>query len=148
MANLKSIRFERVGKYEGCTCDRCGQYIRNIVIVDWADGLTMRYGQDCFDKLWKDGKLNQHGKKLMRSALKSIEYWSDQLAKYQSGEINEKNDLAWQNMQVKLPYESPDYWYGREYEEYRSWIINEVIPMRFAEAQKEVNKFARVNFDR
>ena len=67
MAYIKRISFAHVGRNEGCLCDRCGQYIQNIVTVDYADGVRINYGRDCFDKLYKSGRLNAQGVKLMIS---------------------------------------------------------------------------------
>ena len=72
MAYIKSVRFNRVGRNEGCTCDKCGQYIRNIWTVTYQDGVIMNFGIDCFEKLNK-GNLNAYGQKLMKDALKWIE---------------------------------------------------------------------------
>lgn len=148
MARIKNITFEHTAKNDGCVCDRCGAWITNIVTVTFTDGLSLNYGQDCFEKLRDTGNLNAYGKKLLNKALEKIKYWTNELERYKSGEINEENDLAFQNMQVVLPYDSPSYWYGRPYEEYRRWIIEEVIPQRFKEAQKEIDRFSKVEFKR
>lgn len=144
MAHIKSIRFERVGSQEGCTCDRCGQYIRNIWTVQYQEGETIHYGIDCFEKVQKSGKLNANGKKLMNKIMKSIQSYDERLAEYQSGELTEENDESWKTQQADW---NDNYWKGKSYEEYRTWMIEEFFPHRIAEKQKELEKFRKINFE-
>lgn len=143
MAYIKRINFAHVGRNEGCLCDKCGQYIQNIVYVDYDDGLRINYGQDCFAKLYNGGKLTAHGVTLMKKAIKSIKKHSKQLEDYKSGKMTAENDIAYQYDQT-----SGGYWKGKPYEEYRQWMIEEWFPKRFEEDQKLVDRFAKVNFDR
>lgn len=46
MAKIKAVDFYKAGSQDGCLCDRCGQYIRNIWKVQYADGTTVRFGID------------------------------------------------------------------------------------------------------
>ena len=149
MAHIIKIMSDTVGKDEGCLCDRCGQYITNIITVRFAEGITMHYGTTCFDKLCKSGNLNKHGKHLMNKALKDITYYSQELEKYKSGEYTAENDNGYIADQPK-----PDgAWYtvswatNMPYEEYREYMITELLPYRLAEAQKIVDKFAKINFE-
>ena len=148
MPQIKEITFAHVGRLDGCLCDRCGQYIQNIVTVHWTDGVTINYGQECFSKLYNSGKLTAHGVELMRKTLKRLEYFTKQLEAYKSGEINENNDSGWRYFQESKQYESPSYWYGKSYEEYRQWMIEVWFPLRFEEVKKEIDRFKKVNFDR
>lgn len=143
MAHIKRIDFAHVGKNEGCLCDKCGQYIQNIVSVYYDDGVCVNYGQDCFAKLYNSGKLSAYGVKLMKKALKSIQTHSKQLVSYKSGEMTAENDKSYQFAQTY-----GDYWKGKPYEEYRQWMIEEWFPKRFEEDQKMIDRFAKINFDR
>ena len=143
MAYIKRINFAHVGRKEGCLCDKCGQYIQNIVTVDQTDRMRVNYGQDCFANLYNSGKLNAYGVKLMKKALKSIEKHSKQLEDYKSGKMTAENDVAYQYDQTY-----GGYWKGKPFEEYRKWMIDEWFPARFAEDQKEIDRFAKVNFER
>lgn len=143
MAHIKRINFSHVGKNEGCLCDKCGQYIQNIVYVDYDDGARVNYGQDCFAKLYNCGKLSAYGVKLMKKAVKSIEKHSKQLDAYKSGKMTAENDVAYQYDQTY-----GGYWKDKPYEEYRKWMIEEWFPKRFEEDQKDIDRFAKVNFDR
>ena len=148
MAHIKEIRFAHVGRKEGCLCDRCGQYIQNIVSVDYTDGVTIRCGQDCFKNLYDSGKLSAFGVKLMRKALKSIETHSRQLEAYTSGKMTADNDESWKSFET--PQNKGCYWavHHDDYEAYRQWMITEWFPQRFKEDQKMIDRFANVNFDR
>lgn len=143
MAYINRITFAHTGRNEGCTCDRCGQWITNIWTVHYTDGVTINYGIDCFEKLQKDSKLNDFGQKVMKKALKSIEKHQKELDEYVSGKKTAENDGAFQFQQ-----EYGGYWRGKDYEEYRQWMINEVYPLRFAEDQKEIDRFKKINFIR
>ena len=144
MAHIKAIAFNRVGKNEGCTCDRCGQYIRNIATVSFTDGIVMNYGMDCFSKLEKSARLTVQSKKLLNKAIQNIDYWTMELEKWTNGEYTEDNRLDWQNEQT----DKSSAWYGETFESYKAWMIEKFIPTRFEEAQKTVNRFAKVNFER
>lgn len=144
MAHIKSIHFDRVGKAEGCTCDRCGQYIQNIWTVEYHEGLLMHYGLDCWQKVQSKG-LNKTGKTLMNKIMKSIQFYTEWLAKYKSGELNEENDESYKTSQAD--WNKNDYWHGRPFSEYKAWMIEEFFPYRIACEQKELAKFSKVNFD-
>lgn len=146
MAHIKEIRFAHVGRGEGCLCDRCGQYIQNIVTVDFTDGATVNFGQDCFKKLYDSSTLNDYGKKLLRKALKDIEYYSRERDKYASGEMTSETDLSWQS--YEYPVNKGHYWnvHHDDYEAYRRWMLDEWFPERFKNCQKQIDRFANVNF--
>lgn len=142
MSRIKSISFSSVEKNEGCMCDRCGQYIRNIWTVKFDDGITMNYGIDCFAKLRDTAKLSTYGKKVLKDAMKRLEGINEltEIIKNRKAE----DDYSYQEAQNNKI--SP--WYQVDYEEYRKWWLNEVIPERIAGVQKEIDKFKNVNFTR
>ena len=140
MASIKSISFHSVSQKEyGCNCDRCGQWLKNIWTVSYTDGTSINYGIDCFETVYKGtkgGKLNKEGTKIMNRALKSIEHWSKVLQDYKDGKYTAENDACWYNESA---------WTG--YEEYKQFMIEVWIPERFKDAQKEINRFKKVNFE-
>ena len=144
MAHIKSIRFNRVGKQEGCTCDRCGQYIQNVWTVTYQEGETIHYGIDCFEKVKKSGRLNAYGKKLINQIMKSIQSYDERLAEYQSGNLTEGNDESWHTHQAEW---NDSCWKGKNYDEYKKWMIEEFFPYRIAEKEKELEKFKKINFE-
>lgn len=147
MAHIKRIDFAHVGRKEGCLCDKCGQYIQNIVTVEYDFG-TVHYGQDCFAKMYNNSTLTSYGVKLLKKTMKSIEHWSRELAKYTSGEMTAETDLSYKYCQPnEYGYCDKSYWTGKPYEEYREWMINEWFPARFEECQKEIDRFKKVNFE-
>lgn len=147
MAQIKSIRFDKSGRNDGCTCDKCGQYIMNIWTVQYSDGVTLHYGIDCFSKIYKSGKLTRSGEKLIRATLKSIEYYSEQLEVWKAlteQEAEEKGLLG----TLKVTDWNDSYWAGKTFEEYKDWMVNEFFPARLAHCQKDIDRFAKVNFTR
>lgn len=144
MARITNIQFSSVDKMHGCTCDRCGQWIRNIVSVSYDDGLTLNYGQDCFDKLSKGSRLTTYGMKLLKKTMKSLKYYQGQLEKYESGEYNEENDNSYLASQTLWE----TYWTGKPYSEYRTWMIEKCLPENIERVMKELKRFEKVNFKR
>ena len=147
MAQIKSIRFDRSGRNDGCTCDKCGQYIMNVWTVQYADGVTLHYGIDCFEKIYKSGKLTRQGEKLMRKALKDIAYYSEQLEMWKTlteQEAEEKGLLG----ELKVTDWNESYWAGKTFEEYKNWMVNNFFPHRLECCQKDIDKFSKVNFAR
>ena len=142
MAHIKRISFNSVGQLEGCQCDRCGQYIKNIWTVEYQEGLTLHYGIDCFEKVKKSG-LNDYGRKQMNKILKSIQIYTERLEKYTNGEMTAETDDGYKTSQQ----DKYSYWYGRPYEEYNAYMINEFFPYRLSREQDELKRFAKVNFD-
>lgn len=146
MARIKKVDFHKVGKQEGCLCDRCGQYIQNIWTVQYSDGITARFGVDCFEKLNKESGLTAFGQKELKKALKKIQ---DHRELYEAEKAKtEETDIRWQNIQNPSEWESKDYWYGRPWEEYHNWMLTEFFKIRFEEDQKAIDRFAKVNFAR
>lgn len=143
MAHIKSISFESVGKNEGCTCDRCGQYIRNIWTVEYTEGLRMNYGLDCWEKVYKEG-LNKQGARNLKKVMDSIKSYEERLAQYISGELSEETDESYKVTQAD--WNKDNCWYGKSFEEYKKWMVTDFFPYRISEKQKELAKFSKVNF--
>lgn len=145
MARIKKIEFYTADEKTGCLCDRCGQYIKNIWSVEYTDGLIIRYGIDCFAKVRNSSNLTAYGKKLMNKSLKSIQNYSEQLEQYKNGSMTAETDDSYKSCQ--MDYYKGSYWYGKPFEEYKDWMINECLPYRIEAAQKEFNeKFKKTNF--
>ena len=145
MAIIKNINFSHVGRNEGCLCDRCGQYIQNIATVTYEGDLTLNYGLDCFSKLSASGNLSAYGKKLFKKTVNTIKSYEQELADYKSGKINADNDKGWYWVSFPSPDGCNRCAYS-SYEEYREYVINELLPHRIERAQSELSKFSKVNF--
>lgn len=146
MARIKKIMFSRVGNDEGCLCDRCGQYIKNIWTVDYADGVRANFGIDCFEILNKESGLTAFGQKELKRALKKIQEHRDM---YEAEKAKtEETDIAYQNMQIEYDWKDRDYWFGKPWKEYHEWMLNEFWKTRFEEDQKQIDRFSKVNFAR
>lgn len=143
MAHIKQISFARVGEKEGCTCDRCGQYIRNIWTVEYTEGLRMNYGLDCWEKVYKKG-LSKQGAKILKKIMDSIKSYEERLAQYVSGELSEETDESYKVTQAD--WNKDNFWYGISFGEYKNWMVTDFLPYRISEKQKELAKFSKVNF--
>ncbi len=145
MARIIDINFAHTGKNEGCTCDRCGQWITNIWTVKFDDGITAHFGVDCYEKMCKDSRLNNYGMKLMKKTMKRLADWEERLAAYESGKINADNDLSYQYCQN---CDGGHYWKGKPFEEFKEFEIHCIRDLRIPEVKKELEKFRKVNFQR
>ena len=143
MAHIRKVQFARVGKNEGCTCDRCGQYIQNIWTVYFDGDDPVHFGIDCFEKLNRES-LNDYGMKLMKKALKRLENLQERYEKELA--LTEETDIRYQGAQVHHDWCSDDYWNGRPWEEYHNWRVNDFFGLRFEECQKEIDRFKKVNY--
>lgn len=146
MAHIKNISYAHVGKHEGCLCQRCGQYIVNIITVHYADGTNIDMGMDCFKKVEETGRLSEYGKKLFNKAVRNAKRHHEEYNKYISGEITAETDLSWKS--YENPWNKDCYWgvHHDDYEAYKRWMIDEWYPQRFREDEKEFAKFGKINF--
>lgn len=143
MSIAKKIRFDHVGRNEGCICDKCGQYIQNVWSVQYTPEITLHYGIDCFANIIKKSNLTKEGQKLMRKAMKSLE---DVKACFERElEKTEETDLAYQTAQAD--WNKQDYWNGKPWEEYHKWMVEEFWPYRIQRAEKELDKYGKANFN-
>ena len=144
--HITRINFVHVGRKEGCTCDRCGQYITNIWYVDFSNGQRITFGIDCFEKVYKSGNLSKYGLKLFKQLLKDIQYHQKWLAYWNAA----TEDQARADGQLAFTIDCPDwdnsYWKGKPFEEYRNFEI-ECYTKYLADDQKELEKFRKVGFE-
>ena len=87
----------------------------------------------------------------MKDALKSIEYWNKQHEEWESMtevEARERGLLAELDPNSYCNRYNKSYWCGKTFGEYKAWMLNELIPARLDEAQKKIDRFSKVNFDR
>lgn len=157
MAYITNITFWRYGKNEGLTCTKCGAYIRNVYTVTYSDGFIANYGTECFDKLWKSGKLSKYGEKEFKKILKNIKFYNDVLATWQKCKTEQElieNPLMFSSNYLDR-YNESEYIkneYKRNahkddtFEEYRDYIINEFIPYRLKSERKELERFKKIDF--
>ena len=142
MARIKAIHFFNAGRAEGCTCDRCGQYIQNVWTVEYAEGTKINYGVDCWQKVKRQG-LDDYNRRKLAKIEKSIKAYEEQLAKYVNGEYTADNCEGYKNAQAD--WNTNNAFHGESFESWKSWHVNEFFPYRIAEAQKELAKIAKIN---
>lgn len=145
---ITNINFVHVGRNEGCCCDRCGQYIQNIWYVDFSSGERIRFGIDCFEKVYKKG-LSQYGLKMFKRLLRSIEHDQKQITYWET--VTEEQARADGQLQFTLDagilngYDH-HYWSGKPFEEYRAFEI-ECAKNMLKSDQKEIEKFRKCGFE-
>jgi len=140
MAHIEDIRFDHVGKNEGCMCDNCGAWLTNIWTVKFREGESLHFGMDCFDKRIK-GKLNAFGKKEMQKVLKRIQEHSELLNQLKQDEVTETVQKEWESYRYWQKY-----WKDKTFEEWKTWMIEEVLPDRLEADRKVLAKFEKINF--
>ena len=140
MAYIEDIRFDHVGKNEGCMCDNCGAWLTNIWTVKFREGESLHFGMDCFDKRIK-GKLNAFGKKEMQKVLKLIQEHSELLNQLKQDEVTETVQKEWESYRYWQ-----EYWKDKTFEEWKEWMIEEVLPDRLEADRKALAKFEKINF--
>ena len=77
--------------------------------------------------------------------MKLIQSYTEAMNAFITGERNESNDTAYQNAQAD--WNENDAFHGVPYKEYKRWYVEEFFPYRIAEAQKDLAKFKRVDFE-
>lgn len=157
MTHITNITFWTYGKNEGITCSNCGAYIRNVYTVTYSDGFVAHYGTECFDKLWKSGKLSKFGEKEFRRILKNIKFYNGILAQWQEcktdQDIIDKHPLFSDDYLIR--YNESEYcqkrykqsaYYKWTAEQYIDMVVNGLIPYRLNKEQKELEKFSKIDF--
>ena len=141
MAHIKKVSFYTADQNSGCTCDRCGQYIKNIWTVEYVEGMSLHYGIDCFEKVLKTGRLTDYGKKLMKKAMKGLERVYAAMNK--AAELTAETDIWWQEQQA----DKLSAWYGESYDDYKVWQFEELYPYHISKYQQEIEKFKNADFE-
>lgn len=141
MAHIKYIRFDHVeNKENGCECDNCGQWIKNIWTVTFQEGESLHFGIDCYNKRI-NGKLSKFGKREMNRILKHIKETYELLEELQQEETTEKVLNEWEKYKYWQTY-----WQDKTFEEWKTWMLSEVLPNRLENENKELERFKKINF--
>ena len=139
MAYIKKVSFNHVKKEEGCMCDNCGQWITNIITVDFKEGESLRFGVDCYEKRI-NGKLNAYGKKEMNRIVRSIQEHSKLLEDLKKDKITPRVQKQWDSYRTWQAY-----WQDKSIEEWKNWMID-VVPKWLEKDNEELEKFRKINF--
>lgn len=143
--SIENIRFDRVGQNKGCTCDRCGQYIRNIWTVKFSGGMQIAFGIDCFERMYKSGSLTASGIKAFKKLLKRIQAHKESFEMWQT--ITEEEAIANYMGWIFPIYDKDSAFYGMTFDEYREWMLNEFYAQRFREDEEALTKFRKFGFE-
>jgi hypothetical protein len=135
-----------------CTCDRCGQGIKNVWSVSFTNNVTYNYGIDCFEKLSKHSNLSEIGKKNFKKLLKSLKKCEENVAKWETMTYEQYEEMYWANIKdeerqffdgpLKGEYENPN---NLSWEEFKARKLDCAIE-RLNNEKKELDKFNKVWF--
>ena len=146
-AQITKIEFAHVGRKEGRTCDRCGQYIMNIWTVRFSNNETIHFGMDCFEKLYKQGGLSAYGIKEFKRLLKHIRKETEMYEKWKNMTEEQARAEA-ESAGLKLVTEDRETaFYGETFEDYKNWLLNEWFPQRFKENDETLKRFEKIGFE-
>ena len=135
---IKSINYYSVSKNESSICDCCGKAIRNICCVTTVENEHLNFGTTCFTKIIKDRLQGFHQKKLQKIA-KSIKKYCDARDIW----INLTEEEYRKNLS-EIPFAQWDE--EEKFCEYKDWILNELIPHRIADEEKNLEKYKKNEF--
>lgn len=139
-------------KDQGICCEHCGTYIRNVFVLHFDDGFSLKCGVECFNKLMKKTNLTEHGARLLKKQADRINAYNktrDNWTRWQTPEEAESDGCF---QRIEDP-DKPGLWRIRtqaEFEEERAFMLNDLIPYRVSEIQAEIKarfKNVRVKAD-
>lgn len=135
-----------------CTCDRCGQGIKNIWSVSFSNGITYNYGIDCFAKLSKESNLTDIGRKNFKKLLNSLKKCEEWVAKWETMTYEQYEEIYWANIKdeerqyfpgpLKGEYENPN---KLDWNEFKAWK-HECAIDSLNYKKKELSKFDKAWF--
>ena len=126
-------------KNQGIRCEHCGTYIRNVFVFHFDDGFSLKCGVDCFNKIVKKTNLSQYGAKALKKQADRIKSFNDMREKWTRWQTPEEAEADGCFQRIEDP-DKPGFWRVRtqsEFEEEKNFILNDLIPYRISEIQKE-----------
>lgn len=149
--SLRNVSFSSAPTVS-CTCDRCGQGIKNIWSVSFSNDITYNYGIDCFAKLSKNSNLSDLGRKNFKKLLNSLKKCEDWVAMWETMTYEQYEEFYWRNIKdeerqffagpLKGEYENPN---NLGWEEFKAWKLDCAIESLNCK-KKELNKFNKAWF--
>ena len=135
-----------------CTCDRCGQGIKNVWTLSFSNDVTYHYGIDCFEKLSKHSNLSDIGKKHFKEYLKSLKKCESLVSKWANITFEEYEQEYWSNIkdEDKHLYCPPleNEWInplGLDWEGFKAWKYDCRVES-LNDAKKKLDNFKKVWF--
>lgn len=64
-------------------CERCGAYIKNIFVITFNDGYSLRVGSECVKRVLRETNLTEKGRLYVEHVLRPVEKTRQQLAMWQ-----------------------------------------------------------------
>ena len=63
------VEYYQLPKNAGICCEHCGTYIRNVFVLHFDDGFSLKCGVECYNKLIKQSNISQYGEKLLKKQI-------------------------------------------------------------------------------
>lgn len=136
------FEFYSLPKNQGICCEHCGTYIRNVCVIHFSDGFTLKCGLDCFNKLLKQSNLSEYGAKALKRSLKSLKLYDEMRVNWTRWQTPEEAEADGCSQRIEDP-ENRGTWRIRtqvEFEEEKAWILTDFIPYRIKSKQAEIEK--------
>lgn len=54
------VEYYQLPKNAGICCEHCGTYIRNVFVLHFDDGFSLKCGVECYNKLIKQSNISQY----------------------------------------------------------------------------------------
>ena len=138
---IKKISFNAGSRVDTTICDCCGKSIKNIYYITLADDSHLRLGTTCFDKQMKTN-LDKMAKRKVNGALNSIQHWETEREYWET--VTEEQYKIDRTYDYNERVASHNYEGIDTFEDYRKWVLTELIPYRLSVANDEIRKYARI----
>jgi hypothetical protein len=121
-------------------CERCGAYIKNIFIITFDDGYSIRVGSECVKKVLKETNLTDKGCTYVERLMKPVEKYRKLLATWQR--ISYEQALAKKMLVMRWDDEAGKHrnQTEEEFEESKARMVNIFLPRRIREEEEEMNR--------
>lgn len=121
------------------SCERCGAYIKNIFIITFNDGYTLRVGSECVRKVLRETNLSEKGCLYVERLLKPVENVRKQLTAWKN--MTYERALAKKLLVMQWDAEAKTHrdQTPEEFEETKKRML-EYLPKKLKEAEDDANK--------
>ena len=120
-------------------CERCGAAIKNIYIITFSDGFTIKCGSECVKKVMKETNLNAMGMKYFNKQMKRIHDFEKQIEEWKAKtyeSVVETDTVPMKEVEC-MKYRPMT---KEEFEEYKKFRLEELYPYQIKQIQDEMEK--------
>ena len=141
------VEYYQLPKNAGICCDHCGTYIRNVFVLHFVDGVCLKCGVECYNKLIKQSNISQYGEKLLKKQIKRLKLYDEMRSNWTRWNTPEEAESDGCFQRIEDP-EKPGFYRIRtqaEFEAEKAFMLNDLIPYRINLVQSEIKaKFKRI----